>query len=90
MRNLIDNGSSADNIFARALDQLDLSDKTLQPVKNNLRGFVGNEVVPLGQITLRVTFRTFPKCVTVNVNFVVIDSPFVYNTIIERITQHAI
>ncbi|KAL5573156.1 hypothetical protein UlMin_022753 [Ulmus minor] len=90
MRNLIDNGSSADIIFARALDQLDLPDKTLRPVKNSLRGFAGNEVVPLGQIALKVTFGTFPKCVTVNVNFIVVDSPSVYNTIIGRITQHLI
>ena len=68
MRNLIDNGSSADIIFALALDQLDLPDKTLRLVKNNLHGFAGNEVVTLGQIALRVTFGTFPKCVMVNVN----------------------
>ncbi|KAL5580895.1 hypothetical protein UlMin_013337 [Ulmus minor] len=90
MRNLIDNGSSVDIIFARALDQLDLPDKTLRPVKNNLRDFAGNEVVPLGQISLRVTFGTFSKCVTVNINFVDVDSPSVYNTIIGRITQHLI
>ena len=90
MRNLIDNRSSADIIFAQAHDQLDLPDKTLRPVKNNLCGFAGNEVVPLGQISLRVIFGTFPKCVTVNVNFVVVDSPSVYHTFIGRITQHLI
>ena len=35
MRNLIDNGSSANIIFSPALDQLDLLNKTLRPVKNN-------------------------------------------------------
>ena len=79
-----------DIIFAWALDKLDLPDKTVRLVKNNLRDFAGNEVVPLGQISLRVIFGTFPKCVTVNVNFVVVDSPPVYNTIIGRITQHLI
>ena len=48
MRNLIDNGSLADILFACTLTQLDLPDKTLRLVKNNLRGFAGNEVVPLG------------------------------------------
>ena len=90
MRNLIDNGSSADIIFAWVLTQLDFPEKTLPPAKDNLRGFAGNEVVPLGQIALRVTFGMFPKCVMVNVNFMVVDSPSVYNNIIRRITQHAI
>ena len=59
-------------------------------MKNNLHGFAGNEVVPLGQISLRVTFGSFPKCVMVNINFVVVDNPSLYNTIIGRITQHLI
>ena len=36
---LIDNGSSAGIIFTQVLNQLNLSDKTLQPIKNNLWGF---------------------------------------------------
>ena len=52
MRNLIDNGNSANITFARALDQLDIPDKTLCLVKNNLWGFARNEVVPLSQINL--------------------------------------
>ena len=59
------------------LDQLNFPDKTLQPVKNNLLGFTGNGVVPLGQIALRLTFGTFPTYVTVNINFIVVDSSFV-------------
>ena len=51
---------------------------------------MGYKAVPLGQIALRVTFGMFLQCVTVNVHFVVVDSPSVYNTIIKRITQHAI
>ena len=60
MSNLIDNRSSADIIFSRAQDQLDIPNKTLQLVKNNLWGFSENEVVLLGKINLRVTFGTFP------------------------------
>ena len=90
MRNLIDNGSSANILFARTLTQLDIPDKTLRPMKNNQYGFLENEVVPLGEITLQVTFGTFPQCIMVNVNFVVIDNPFIYNTIIRKIMQHAI
>ena len=90
MRKLIDNGSSTYIIFSRALNQLDIPNKTLRPVKNNLQSFVGNEVMPLGQISLRVTFGKFPCCVTVMVNFFVVDIPSMYNTKIRRVTQHAI
>lgn len=58
-RNLIDNRSSDDIIFARTLSQMNILDKTFWPVKNNLCDFVGNEVIHLGQITLKVTFGTF-------------------------------
>ena len=60
IRNLIDGGSSADILFTRAFSQLNLPDKTLKPVKNPLQGFTGNKVIPLGRITLKVTFNTTP------------------------------
>ena len=90
MQTIIDNGISADIIFSQTLNLLDIPDKTLRHVMNNLRGFVGNEVVPVGQITLRVMFGTFPCYVTMKVKFIVIDCHFIYKTITKRIIQHAI
>ncbi|KAL5547206.1 hypothetical protein UlMin_006893 [Ulmus minor] len=89
-RNLIDGGSSTDILFTRAFSQLKLPDKTLKPVKNPLQGFSGNEVMPLGRITLKVVFGIAPCQSSVNVNFLVVDSPSVYNTIIRRETLHAL
>ena len=90
MRNSIDGGSSTDILFTRPFSQLKLPDNTLKPVKNPLRGFAGNEVIPLGRITLKVTFGTAPCQLLVGVNFLVVDSPPVYNTIIRRETLHAL
>ena len=57
---------------------------------NPLQGFAGNEVILLGQITLKVTFGTAPCIALVDVNFIVVDNPSVYNIIIGRETLHAI
>ena len=90
MRNLIDGGSLADIIFTFALSQLNIPDETLCPMTNPLGGFTGNEVTPLSQITLKVTFGVAPCSVTIIVDFLVVDSPSIYNTIIEWVTKHAI
>ena len=47
-------------------------------------------VIPLGHIKLKVTFGTAPCTASIDVNFIVADSPSVYNTIIGRATLHAI
>ncbi|KAL5545737.1 hypothetical protein UlMin_005424 [Ulmus minor] len=46
--------------------------------------------MPLGRITLRVVFGVAPCQASVSVNFLVVDSPSVYNTIIGRETLHAL
>ncbi|KAL5540819.1 hypothetical protein UlMin_043789 [Ulmus minor] len=46
--------------------------------------------MPLGRITLRVVFGAAPCQASVSVNFLVVDSPSVYNTIIGRETLHAL
>ena len=90
VRNLIDNGNYADIIFSQALDQLTILSKSLHLVSTPLWGFTGYEVQPLTQTSLMVTFGVSTCYVTVVVNFVVIDSPFIYNTIIGRVTQYVI
>ena len=70
--------------------QLNLPDKTLKPMKNPFRGFARNEVVPLRRITLKVTFVTAPCHASMDVNFMVVDSPLIYNTINSRETLHAL
>ena len=47
-------------------------------------------MAPMGRITLKVTFGTAPCQSTVDVNFIVVDSPSVYNTIIGRQTLHTL
>ena len=47
-----------------------------------LVGFRGKRVFPLGTVTLLVMVRDYPKQITKDVTFLVVDCSFVYNAIL--------
>ena len=49
-RVLINNGSSADIIFASFLNKMGLGREKLEPVSTHMRGFSREKVLPLGSI----------------------------------------
>ncbi|KAL2243298.1 UNVERIFIED_CONTAM: hypothetical protein Sindi_0447800 [Sesamum indicum] len=81
---LVDNGSSTDIIFKTVIDKMGLENAHLEPVKTSLVGFGGSEVASLGMIKLPVSMGVKPKCRTLMIKFLVIDTPFAYNVILGR------
>jgi hypothetical protein len=86
---LVDTGSAANIIFAKAFRQMQEPDDKIHDDTHPLCGFGGRQIVALGKITMPVTFGFVHNTRTEQVVFDIVDMEYPYNAIIGRGTLNA-
>ena len=85
-RVMVDNGSSADILYLLAYQEMKLDKEKLRPMEVPLVGFTGDKICLVSIVTLPIIIGTYSKQVSKIVDFLVVDCPSVYYTIIGRPT----
>ncbi|KAK2409752.1 hypothetical protein QL285_045156 [Trifolium repens] len=86
-RILVDQGSSCDIVYSGLFKTLQITEKNLKPyVGADLQGFNGATTKPWGYTDLIVTFGEGEATKSINVQFLVVECPSLYNCIIGRTT----
>lgn len=78
---MIDSGSSADIIYWKAFQSIQLSREHLHPYHGTFVGFSGEQVQVKGYITLKTTFGTGEQAKTIRGRYLVINAQSSYNII---------
>jgi hypothetical protein len=86
---LVDTGSAADIIFAKAFRQMQELEDKIHDATHPLCGFGGRQIVALGKITMSVTFGYVHNTRTEHVIFDIVDMEYPYNAIIGQGTLNA-
>jgi hypothetical protein len=86
---LVDTGSAADIIFAKAFRQMQEPEDKIHDATHPLCGFRGRQIVALSKMTMSVTFGYVHNTRSEQVVFDIVDMEYPYNTIIGRGTLNA-
>ncbi|RWV91820.1 hypothetical protein GW17_00045853, partial [Ensete ventricosum] len=64
MRIMIDTGSSTDILYLDAFHKLRMTNRDLVAMTSTLTGFIDDAIIPVGIVTLPVTFNDEPRTKT--------------------------
>ncbi|XP_066315969.1 uncharacterized protein [Miscanthus floridulus] len=81
---LIDNGSSADILFIKPFEQMNLDKRPLEPAANSLYGFRGKKIDALGKKAIPVSFAEGEKVRTETITLDIVNMDYPYTTIFSR------
>ena len=89
-RILVDNGSSVDILYYQAFQKMGLKNSNLRPSPNLIYGFTKDSVTPMGVITLPMMVGEYPRESCVMSNFLVINQPSTFNSVLGRLSLRAL
>jgi hypothetical protein len=73
---LIDNRSSADILFIKPFEQMNLDRQTLEPAENSLLGFGGKKIDALGKKAIPISFVEGEKVRTETITFDIVSMDY--------------
>ncbi|XP_068503722.1 uncharacterized protein [Phaseolus vulgaris] len=83
-RVLVNQGSSTNVMFWSTFNKLLLSIDQLRPYDGCLYGFIGDQVEVRGHMEIRTTFTYGTASRTINIRYLVVNAPSVYNILLGR------
>jgi hypothetical protein len=81
---LVDNGSSADILFLKTFEKMNMSQHMLHPLEYPLQGYRGKPIKPVGKVSLPVYFGHLDNARTDSLTFDVVDIYHPYLAIFGR------
>jgi hypothetical protein len=82
-RELVNEGRAVNILFNKIMAQIEINPLRLTLMKTPLIGIIGLRILMKDALETLITISTYPKCLTLQQTFMIIDMSLVYNAIIE-------
>jgi hypothetical protein len=83
-RVLVDTGSQVEILFLSAFEQMSFDRKQLKEASKPLYSFGGRKIMPIGSVSLLVSFTSLHNTRTEDITFDVVEMNYPYNAMFRR------